>query len=297
VTGHPPLSRVAILGAGGQLGRALTAALAERGIPLTRASLDLADLKTAARTLDDLRPTALINAAAYNNVDAAESETELAFCINGEAPGFLARWSCDHEIPFIHVSTDYVFPGTGIQPWTEEDPVAPINAYGRSKVEGEQQVAAAGGRWLIFRTSWMYDESGRNFLTAMLRLGRERETLSVVDDQWGAPTYAPHLAAATLAALDRAMQCPQFPSGIYHACNGGVTTWCRFAAAIFSQAAQLGIPLALRSLSPITTAAYPSPAPRPLNSRLSTEKLLGTFGLALPAWQDGLSACMQNLGN
>lgn len=291
------LSRIAVLGAAGQLGRALTQALAERGIPLLRADLDLTDPQAEAAVLDRLSPCAVINAAAYTAVDAAEAQPELAFQINGQAPGRLAQWCRQRAIPFVHFSTDYVFPGSGLRPWTEEDPVSPINVYGRSKLEGERQVRAAGGEWLIFRTSWVYDSTGRNFLTTMLRLAGERETLSIVDDQWGAPTYAPHLAQATLAALDQAWSRPVFPGGIYHVCNGGETTWRRFAHAIFELAGSRDSSLRLRSVLPVTTSEYPSPARRPLNSRLNTEKVRKTFGVALPSWETGLRDCMQGFAD
>jgi dTDP-4-dehydrorhamnose reductase len=284
---------IAVLGAGGQLGRALTAQLGARCVPLTRADLDITDPEATAAALERIGPSVLINAAAYTAVDKAETEVEEAFRSNGEAPGALARWCVQRDIPFVHYSTDYVFSGEGERAWTESDPVSPINAYGRSKLEGERQVGAAGGRWLILRTSWVYDATARNFLTTMLRLGEEREALSVVDDQWGAPTYAGDLATATLSILDRAQGETRFSSGVYHACNGGETTWYRFASAIFELAKSTGHPLRLRALSPISTSEYPSPARRPLNSRLNMEKLTKTFAVALPDWRAGLAACMQ----
>lgn len=287
------LSRIAVLGAAGQLGRALTQALAERAIPLLRADLDVTDPQESVAKLDRLSPCAVINAAAYTSVDEAEAHPEPAFQINGEAPGRLAQWCRRRGIPFVHFSTDYVFSGSGLRPWTEEDPVSPLNAYGRSKLEGERQVRAAGGEWLIFRTSWVYDGAGRNFLTTMLRLAGERETLTIVDDQWGAPTYASHLAQATLAALDQACAQPLFPSGIYHVCNGGETTWCRFAHAIFELAGSKGTTLRLRTVVPISSSEYPTPARRPLNSRLNTAKVRNTFGVTLPPWETGLRECMQ----
>lgn len=287
-------SRIAVLGAGGQLGRALTAALGSRAIPLTRADVDLAELPAGARTLDNLKPCALINAAAYTDVDRAETDATPAFRINGDAAGFLARWSLRGGIPFMHFSTDYVFSGAGTRPWTEQDPASPVNVYGRSKLEGERQVSAAGGRSLIVRTAWIYDRAGRNFLTTVLRLAGERETLRIVDDQWGAPTYAAQLARAALAAFDQALRRPEFPSGIYHVCNGGETTWCGFARAILDRAVSAGHAPAPRSVVPIASSEYRLPARRPLNSRLNTDKFSREFGIRLPPWRAGLAECIEH---
>jgi dTDP-4-dehydrorhamnose reductase len=284
--------RVVVLGASGQLGRALTKALGSTAAPLTRADLDLTNMPGAALKLEKLRPAVLINAAAYTNVDQAESETEVAFQINGDAPGFLARWCRQRQVPFLHFSTDYVFSGVGDRPWTEYDPVSPLNAYGRSKLEGERQVMAAGGQWLILRTSWVYDDRGRNFLTTMLRLGAERNALAVVNDQWGAPTYAAHLAKAALAALRVATAQVSFPAGIYHMCNAGQTTWYEFASAIFDRARSEGRSLKLQTLTPVSSSEYPTPASRPNNSRLNTDRLRMTMGISMEPWQAGLLECM-----
>jgi dTDP-4-dehydrorhamnose reductase len=237
----------------------------------------------------------VINAAAYTQVDRAETEERLALTVNGEAPGLIAQWCAERAIPFVHFSTDYVFPGSGDRPWTEEDQPAPINAYGRTKLEGERRVAAAGGAWLIFRTSWVYDASGRNFVTTMLALGQERDTLRIVADQHGAPTYAPQLAAAVIAALDRARGMPVFPSGTYHLCNTGSTTWHGFAEAIFARAAADGMVLSVTSVEPIASASYPSPAQRPANSRLNTDKARKLLDVSMPSWQCGLARCMRRI--
>jgi dTDP-4-dehydrorhamnose reductase len=292
---HPIDGPIAVLGAGGQVGRALAEVLGVAGIALTRAQLDLLDRAGALQTLERIQPAAVINAAAYTAVDRAETEEVLAFRVNGEAPGYLARWCRDRDIPFVHFSTDYVFSGEGARPWTEADPPAPVSVYGRSKLEGERQIAAAGGRWLIVRTSWVYDEQGGNFLTTILRLAAERETISVVNDQRGAPTYAPQLAGAVVTAFSEARNRPAFPSGIYHLCHAGETTWYEFACAIVAAARTAGRRLALRSVVPVTSAEYAAPARRPLNSRLSTAKAAGLLGVALPAWQSGLAECMQRI--
>jgi dTDP-4-dehydrorhamnose reductase len=287
--------RIAILGAGGQLGCALTRTLAGRAVPLTRADADLTRIDEAIASIDRLRPDCVINAAAYTNVDAAESENQLAFQVNGLAPGRLASWCAGNRLPFLHISTDYVFSGAGNTPWKETDEPDPINTYGRSKLEGERQVMASGGRWLIFRTSWVYDDRGRNFLTTILRLARERETLSIVDDQRGAPTYAADLAAGVVEAMDRASADPVFPSGVYHMCNSGVITWYGFATAIVDAARAKGESLKVRSIAPIRSSDYPTTAKRPLNSRLCTSELERTFGIRLPDWASGLRDCFAAL--
>jgi dTDP-4-dehydrorhamnose reductase len=285
---------VIVLGASGQVGGALAALLGDRAVALTRAEVDLADLSGLAGALDKFKPAAVINGAAYTQVDAAEKEKDLSMAVNGEAPGVIARWCAERCIPFVHFSTDYVFSGAGERPWTEEDQVAPVNHYGLSKLEGERQVAGAGGKYLVFRTSWVYDAAGKNFLTTMLRLGREREELSVVGDQYGAPTYARHLAEATLQAFDMAMSLPAFPAGIYHLCNRSETSWYGFAEAIFQAARGKGMSLKVRSLKAIPASDYPVPARRPSNSRLNTNKALRAFGISLPEWNVGLNDCLNN---
>ena len=195
----------------------------------------------------------------------------------------------------VHYSTDYVYSGEGERPWTEDDPTGPLGVYGRTKLEGDREVHAAGGRHLIFRTSWVYDEEGKNFVNGMLRLGRERETLRVVADQHGAPTYAPDLAGASLEALDRARSLPEFPSGVYHLCGAGETTWYGFACAIFERARTHGIPLQVKTVEAITTADYPTPSRRPVNSRLNTERARRTLGVALRPWEQALDQCIGNM--
>jgi len=284
-----------VLGATGQLGQALTALLKTRCIGLTRSQLDLSQPSHLISYLDSLRPSSVINAAAYTQVDKAEEDEDQAFIINGEAPGLLARWCAKSGVPFVHFSTDYVFPGTGVRPWTETDAVAPLNAYGRTKAEGEKQIAAAGGRWLILRTSWVYSRTGKNFLTTILHLAKEREVLNIVDDQYGSPTYAHDLAEATLEALERASSAREFPTGIYHVCNGGETTWHGFAKAIIEEARVMDVSLKVKTINAIPTAAYQTPARRPMNCRLDTAKARSVLGLALPDWRSGLADCMKSL--
>lgn len=276
-----------ITGANGQVGKALME-LAENAIGVTRKEIDLETLAFFPGE-SGLRPSAIINAAAYTAVDKAEEEEIRAFNINARAPEILAAYCKERDIPFIHYSTDYVFDGSGKTPWKESDPTNPLSAYGRTKLEGEKRIAAIGGKYLIFRTSWVYDETGKNFLNTMLRLGAERDELRVVNDQWGAPTYARHLAQATLAALENAQNATRFPSGIYHLCGGGETNWQAFAREIFEVAQPPKSP----KIHGIPTSEYPTPAKRPLNSRLDGSKAKQVLGVALPSWEAGLRECME----
>ncbi|CAK0775160.1 dTDP-4-dehydrorhamnose reductase [Gammaproteobacteria bacterium] len=282
-----------VLGSSGQVGKALVRKLGPHALALSRQELNLAELSTLPALLDAIQPCVVLNAAAYTQVDRAEQEEALALTINGDAPGILARWCAARDVPFIHYSTDYVYSGEGIIPWVEDSPVAPLNVYGRSKLAGDLAVAAAGGKWLIFRTSWVYDAQGKNFLNTMVRLGEEREILRVISDQHGAPTYAPDLAEATLMIMEQALAMPRFPSGIYHLCNSGETTWHEFATAILEAISQRGVKLKTRMIEAITTADYPTPARRPLNSRLNSKKIYKTFNVELPDWRAGLARCLQ----
>lgn len=285
-----------VLGAGGQLGRALQAALADRnGVTFwTREQADLSDADALRRALETIRPAAILNAAAYTAVDKAQAPEErpLVRAINAEAPGILAQRAASLGIPLVHVSTDYVFNGSGKRPFREDDPTGPLNVYGETKLAGERAVAESGCDYLTLRTSWVYDAHGHNFVNTMLRLGAQRDTLRVVADQTGAPGYAPHLAGALVEVLDQALARPVFPSGLYHLCHAGETSWHGFAEAIFAEARMRGMELAVKDVVPIPTNEYPTPAQRPLNSRLDCTKLHETFGLALPHWREGLRACL-----
>ena len=285
---------ILVLGAGGQVGRALAALLGDACIALDRSGADLSNPQRLAEHLDRHDVSACINAAAYTAVDRAEDESSLAMRINGESPGVIARWCASRGIPMVHYSTDYVFDGSGTRPWSESDMVGPLNAYGASKLAGERAVEAAGGSWLVLRTSWVYDAVGRNFLTTMLRLARERESLRVVADQHGSPTYAHDLAVGSLQALRQASGRATFPSGVYHLCNGGDTTWCGFARAIFDEAHSRGMSLAVQNVTPIGSDEYPVPARRPQNSRLDTRRIRETLGVELREWREALSDCMDH---
>lgn len=296
-------SVIAILGASGQLGSALLQLCQKTGRvarAFSREQIDLTHSEVLSERLTAVLGadvSVVVNASAYTQVDKAESpvEAQIAHQVNGLSPGVLARWCAERDIPLVHFSTDYVFPGTGQTAWVETDVTQPLNAYGRTKLEGEHQIAQAGGKYLIFRTSWVYDGYGKNFLKTMLRLAADRTELSVVSDQVGAPTYAPHLALGSLTALDHALKLPSFPSGIYHLCNRGETTWHGFANAIFDLARKNGQSLRIEKVNAILSDAYPTPAKRPLNSRLNTSQVERVFGVALPDWKVGVQECISDI--
>jgi dTDP-4-dehydrorhamnose reductase len=293
------LDRVLVTGVTGQLGRAVVELLgAHRCIAASRSVLPLDFPEVLATRLDYLRPTAIINCAAYTQVDKAEDPAEALFvrATNEESPRALAHWCAARGVPFVHFSTDYVFDGSGSSARDEDADVAPLNVYGRTKLEGERAVTEAGGRFLTLRTSWVYDSHGDNFFGTMLRLGAEREQLKVVADQVGAPTYAPHLAMAAIDALERAVEIEaggaKFPSGVYHLCGGGETSWHGFASKIFEGARTRGAKLSVREVLPIASSEYPTPARRPLNSRLDCSRAHRVLGVKLPQWEHGLDECL-----
>jgi dTDP-4-dehydrorhamnose reductase len=239
----------------------------------------------------------IVNAAAYTAVDKAEDEEDLALRINGEAPGVLAQEALALDALLVHYSTDYVFDGSGDRPWVESDATAPLNAYGRTKLAGERAIAAAGGRWLVFRTSWVYADRGGNFPKTMLRLATERETLNVIADQVGAPTSAELLADLSAHAIATALRQPA-SAGLYHCAASGETSWHGYASFVLEQARALGWALKVPSqaaVHAIPTSSYPTPATRPLNSRLNTQRLRDTFGLHLPDWQHGVLRMLQEI--
>ena len=292
------MKRIVVTGANGQVGRALVKLLGDRAVPVTRAELDLNDPESLPQKLAELKPDAVINPAAYTAVDKAEDDEQTAFLINAQAVGYMADYCFEHDIPFVHFSTDYVFPGTGNAPWKEEDEYNPLNAYGRTKLAGERhliasQKRAGKGKWLCFRTSWVYDAKGKNFLNTMLHLGQTREVLSVINDQIGAPTFADDIAKYSLEALEKATKADAFPSGTYHLCNAGQTSWHGFAEEIFRQVHGAAMELEVKEVMPISTAEYPTPATRPLNSRLDITKLQEVFDITIPHWKDALTRCLQ----
>jgi len=288
------MMRILILGAQGQLGIDLQKAFQGSGelIALGRDRCDLANPDTIRTAIGEVQPELILNAAAYTAVDRAESEPELAARVNAVAPGVLAQEARKRGAMLVHYSTDYVFDGTKKRPWVEDDPVNPLNTYGRTKLAGEHEIAEAGGRYLIFRTSWVYSPHGTNFLKTMLRLGKDRDQLRVVNDQIGAPTTAAALARATRTVIDEGVD--DAYSGIYHMTCGGETSWCGFAQEIFRRAPApegkkwpevVGIP----------DTEYPRPAKRPKNSVMSNARLHARFGVALPHWQDALAETLAEM--
>ena len=284
--------RILVLGRHGQVGTALTQSLQGLGelITLDRSQLDLSNPDAIRTALRELQPQMIINAAAYTAVDAAESDEATAFQINAEAPRVIAEESERLGAALVHYSTDYVFDGGKQGAWLEDDATAPLSVYGRSKLAGEQAITDVGGTHLILRTSWVYGLHGKNFLLTMLKLAETRDELAIVDDQIGAPTWAVTIADATAAIIRDSGESAQLAalSGIYHLCAGGHTSWFGFAQAIFAHASIERKP----KLRPITTAEYPTPAKRPSNSMLNTDKFRHTFG-DLPAWDSALQTCMQ----
>lgn len=285
--------KILLTGCAGQLGRELKRSLACLGevVACDRQRLDLAGadaLRTAVRAM---APTAIVNAAAYTAVDQAEAEPDVADAINGLAPGILAEEAQRLGALLVHYSSDYVFDGSKATAYTENDSPAPLSAYGRSKLAGEQAIAASGARHLIFRTSWVYGLHGANFMKTMLRLGRERDELRVVGDQVGAPTWTRHLADVTALILAR-RDLPDLPNGLYHLAAAGETSWHGYAEAIFAEAQRAGLVEKSPVVHRIASADYPLPAPRPANSRLDCSRFTRDFGLALPDWRTGLADCL-----
>lgn len=289
------MSRILITGKTGQVGYELERSLQGLGeiIAVDRSQMDLADLDQVRDVIRRVKPTLIVNPAAYTAVDKAESEPELALRVNGEAPGVMAEEAKKLGAVLIHYSTDYVFDGTKDGAYVETDPTCPVNVYGSSKLAGEQAIAAAGIPHLILRTSWVYSTHGKNFLLTMRRLAQEREELSIVSDQFGAPTWSrtiadttAHIVAQSLAAPDQQAWW-QERAGLYHLTAQGTTTWFGFTEAIMADPSVTKKP----RLKPILAQDYPVPAKRPTNSVLSSQRLIDTF-CGLPQWQEALKLCM-----
>jgi dTDP-4-dehydrorhamnose reductase len=266
-------------------------------IALDRKACDLSRQDDLSGLIRQVQPDILINAAAYTAVDQAEEQEELATLVNGTAVGVLAAEARTHAALLIHYSTEYVFDGTKALPYTEADPPNPINAYGRSKLAGEHAVSRSACDYLILRTSWVYAARGHNFLTTILRLAEERDELSIVADQIGAPTWARDIADATAFIIQqgcRERDQGRFESGIFNMTAGGSTSWHGFAEAIVDLAMSRQSRHRNRpKLCPITSSEYPRPAARPQNSRLAGDRLRERFGITLPDWRDALARCMQ----
>jgi dTDP-4-dehydrorhamnose reductase len=283
--------RVLVTGITGQVGSALLQSLAPHAelVAADRAALDLTRPGALASRLDAMRPDVIVNPAAYTAVDRAEDERDIAFVVNGESPGVMARWAAARKVPLIHFSTDYAFDGSGSRPWQEDDPTGPLNVYGASKLAGEKAVHQAGGVRLIVRTSWVYAAHGNNFLRTIIRLAQERDELSIVADQIGAPTSAAWIAEAVgqifagqqsdfTAAFERA-------SHSVNIAAAGETSWHGFASAILQGLRQRSSPVKTKSIVPIETKNYPVKAPRPQNSRLDISRMTELFQITPVRWE------------
>jgi dTDP-4-dehydrorhamnose reductase len=296
--------KILLLGKNGQVGWELQRSLAPLGelIALDRNSTplcgDLSKPEALAQTVRAVRPDVIVNAAAHTAVDKAESEPDLTRTLNATAPAALAQAAAEVGAWLVHYSTDYVFNGEGQTPWQEGDATGPLGVYGQTKLEGEQAIAASGCQHLIFRTSWVYGARGGNFARTMLRLAQERERLTVIDDQRGAPTGADLIADVSAHAIRQALGAPDASlSGIYHLVAAGETSWHGYASHAIAQARQLkpDAPWKVTEIAPVPTSAFPTPARRPLNSRLNTQRLQQAFGLTLPAWQNGVDRLLAEM--
>lgn len=288
-------SPILLTGAGGQVGYEVNRLASARGCgltALTREQLDIGNGEAVEQLVSRLRPSLVINAAAYTAVDRAEQEVETAMRANRQGPANLAASCHAHRIPLIHLSTDYVFDGNKDGAYGEEDPVAPTGVYGRSKWEGEEEVRATLREHLIIRVSWVFGPHGNNFVKTMLRLAAERDELRVVSDQHGCPTSATHIAEALLTLADRISKGVDLSWGTYHFCGMPETTWHGFAEAIINEAVGIGLLDHVIPVHPITTSDYPTPARRPQNSALDCRRIMQTFDMNPPRWQEGLTAML-----
>lgn len=291
---------ILLFGKSGQVGWELQRALAPLG-NLTALDFNSTDFcgdftkpEGVAETVRRLRPDVIVNAAAHTAVDKAESEPDLAYLLNAQSVEAIAREAQKLGAWVVHYSTDYVFPGDGETPWKETDATGPLNVYGETKLAGEQALQQHCDKHLILRTSWVYAGKGNNFAKTMLNLAKTRDTLSIISDQYGAPTGAELLADCTAHAIRTALVKPDV-AGLYHLVASGITTWADYAELVFAKAREAGIELAVQEVKKVPTSAYPTPARRPNNSRLSTEKFQSTFNLQLPQWQAGVERMLAEL--
>ncbi|WP_462389321.1 dTDP-4-dehydrorhamnose reductase [Acidovorax sp. Q11] len=293
---------ILLFGKGGQVGWELQRSLSVLGNVTaldhdsTEHCGDFANPAGVAETVRALRPDVIVNAAAHTAVDKAESEADFARTLNATTPGAIAQEAAKLGAWLVHYSTDYVFDGSGNRPWVETDTPAPLSVYGRTKLEGERLIAQSGAKHLILRTSWVYAARGGNFAKTMLRLAQERERLTVIDDQWGAPTGADLLADVTAHAIRYLQQHPEH-AGLYHCVAAGETTWNFYAKYVLSRASieNSAIKIIANEVAPVPTSAFPTPAARPHNSRLNTAKLQTTFGLQMPHWQAGVARMLAEI--
>ena len=290
--------KVLVIGNHGQLARALVESASSRDtsvVAMGRPKLDLLRPTTIAHAIEEIAPDVVVNTAAYTAVDKAEVEPGIAFATNAEGASFVAEACAQRDTPLIHMSTDYVFNGVLTRPYREDDQPAPLSVYGQSKLEGERHVADVCQRHVILRTAWVYSPFGNNFLKTMLRLADNQSEIGVVDDQFGSPTYAPHLAEGILAIATRILSAPGSDHrwGVYHIAGAGEATWCLLAREIFAQSKSLGGPVA--QVRPLRTAENPKPARRPANSRFDCLKCATIFGVSLPEWRIGVAECVRRL--
>lgn len=297
------MKRILLLGKNGQVGYALQRALPRSVVVIShdRTTCDLSSPDQLRRTIRETRPDVVINAAAYTAVDRAETDLAACFQINTIAPAAIAEEAQRLNALLIHYSTDYVFDGRKTSSYVEDDAPNPLNAYGRSKLEGDQAVVAAGGRHIILRVAWVYSATGKNFAKTILRLAAERDELRIVSDQHGTPTSADHIAAATASIVDQIVNSRRpetsHPNGVYHLAPKGVTSWHGFASELISVAQQCGITMRteINRIAPIAAKEYPTPAQRPSNSMLETAKLQREFGFNPPDWREGLRTVVAEL--
>ncbi|MEM9344180.1 MAG: dTDP-4-dehydrorhamnose reductase [Pseudomonadota bacterium] len=276
-----------IFGSTGQVGQELARRTKGAACPL-RDVADLADPASIEATIYESAPSAIINAAAWTNVDKAEDHAAEAFAINGIAPGKMAEAAADLEIPLVHISTDYVFDGAGDEPWGPDDPAGPLGVYGQSKLQGEREVIEVGGTFAILRTSWVFSSHGKNFVKTMLRLSEAQSAVEVVNDQFGGPTSAASIAEACLTIAKGLIEDPA-RTGTYHFAGAPHVTWAEFAKEVFEQAGRSA------RVAEVPTELFPTPAERPLNSRLDCESTLKTFGISQPDWRKDLTQVLQEL--
>lgn len=299
------MARILITGVNGQVGFELTRALAPLGeiLPIARDQLDLINDLAITKLLNELQPDVIVNPAAYTAVDKAELDEQTAYAVNAGAPAVMAKWVNDHEALLVHYSTDYVFDGEKATAYLEEDEVSPQSVYGASKQQGEAAIAAATARHIILRTSWVFGAYGNNFLKTMLRLASERDALSIVNDQIGAPTSAALIADVTAHIVrDYLAFGEEFIEeccGIFHLAAAGETSWHGYAQHVIALAEKSGMALEIKAVDVkgIPSSAYPTPAKRPASSRLSTEKIQAVFDLQLPNWQDGVKHAFAMIQN
>ncbi|MDL1983288.1 MAG: dTDP-4-dehydrorhamnose reductase [Deltaproteobacteria bacterium] len=289
--------KILVTGSKGQLGHELLIQGNDFGyeiLPANLPDLDITDKTQVKHRLEKFQPFLVVNAAAYTNVDKAETEQNLAFAVNRDGPANLAEACAKFEIPLIHISTDFIFDGKKSSPYIESDPVSPLSIYGKSKQEGENEVRSRLKKHVILRTAWLYGVHGQNFVKTMLRLGREKQVISVVADQFGSPTSAADLAAAILNIISRIKYNPDITWGTYHYCGQGITTWHGFTEEILSLARQY-ISIKTKDVKPISTAEYPTKATRPCFSALDCGLIKKNFGINIKPWQDSLKTAIRRL--